>query len=458
MSRLGLYQPTTAAIFLKKGEKENSKKRPKKKWQRTSGPSIFETTFHRVILDEAHTIRNSKSRTFTACTALKATYRLCLTGTPLQNKPEDIHSLFSFLGVEPLGDRDIFRRAISQPIQNGEDVGLARLRTMMAFLALRRNKSKLNLVEKTVELRSIAFPPDSPHKKIHDTIFESAQLAFTTLASGDDKALKNYMMILETLTRIRQACVSGALVPRERLQAAEQVLAVVQGRTDSLTAEEGVKLLQKLKGAFAGTEATECAICLEEMEETAAVILRSCSHVFCESCLSKVSEQCHGVCPLCRQKFEPHDMIKKSDATAAATEGEGKPKALSETMDGLCPSPKLEALGLAIDEMKEGEKGVVFSQFTKFLDLIEPFITSRGHTFTRIDGSKTVSQRIAAVKEFSDNGGPRFILCSLHAADTGITLTRAYHCFLMDTWWNRSVEEQAMDRVSSFRHMERHAG
>jgi SNF2 family DNA or RNA helicase len=435
--------------FPKVGGKENSK--PKKKKARTKGPSIFAQIFLRVILDEAHIIRNTKSRTFAGCSKLQATYRLCLTGTPLQNKPEDIRSLFAFLSVEPLGDRNIFRRAISQPIQNGDDVGIARLRTMMAHIALRRNKSKLDLVEKTVELRSIAFPADSAHKGIHDALFESAQIAFrATLSAGDDKALKNYMMILETLTRIRQACVSGCLVPKERLEAAEKVLAMVTGKKGELTAEEGEALLQKLKGALADEEGVECAICLEDLEESATVILRSCKHVFCEPCITKVEKQCRGLCPLCRQQFQPDDIIKKCAAeSAAATDDGDTRKSLSDSMDDLGPSPKLEAMGQAITEMKVDEKGVIFSQFTKFLDIIEPFLTALGHTFVRIDGSKTAKQRIAAMDAFSAEDGPRFILCSLHAAGTGITLNRANHAFMCDTWWNVSVENQAMDRVSN---------
>ena len=52
------------------------------------------------------------------------------------------------------------------------------------------------------------------------------------------------------------------------------------------------------------------------------------------------------------------------------------------------------------------------------------------------------------MKDFNDEaGGPRFILCSLHTASTGINLTRGNYVFMMDCWWNQAVENQAMDRV-----------
>ena len=422
------------------------KKGGRKKKKAKKCASIFQQTFHRIILDEAHIIRNVKSRAFRGCCSLKATYRLCMTGTPLQNKPDDILSLLSFLSVEPLNDKEVFRRAVTQPIVNGDDVGLARLRTVMAHVALRRNKSMLNLkmANKVVEMRFIEFPARSPHKEIHDILFKSAQVVVrATLGAGDDKAIRNYMMILETLTRIRQACVSGELIPRERVEAAEMVLAEI-GKKGQLSPVEGEALLKKLKSAFDEAEPAECAVCLDEMEEGEAVILKTCAHVFCEPCVSKISAECCGFCPLCRKSFAPTDMVKKGMASAAASADSAS---IVRRTNDLGPSPKLQALLQAIAEMKADEKGVIFSQFKKFLDIIGPFMTARGFSFVRIDGSKTSTQRITAMKEFAADGGPRFILCSLHAAGTGITLHRANHCFMMDTWWNGSIEDQAMDRV-----------
>lgn len=65
----------------------------------------------------------------------------------------------------------------------------------------------------------------------------------------------------------------------------------------------------------------------------------------------------------------------------------------------------------------------------------------------RIDGSKSRAKRAQAMKEFGADDGPRLFLCSLHAAGTGINLTRGNHVFLMDTWWNKAVETQAQDRI-----------
>lgn len=89
---------------------------PKKK--KAKRESIFDIDFHRIVLDEAHVIRNSKTRSFKAVSQINADRKLALTGTPFVNTADDIYSLLSFLGVEPLNEKSIFTRAITQPIKS----------------------------------------------------------------------------------------------------------------------------------------------------------------------------------------------------------------------------------------------------------------------------------------------------------------------------------------------------
>ena len=87
-------------------------------------------------------------------------------------------------------------------------------------------------------------------------------------------------------------------------------------------------------------------------------------------------------------------------------------------------------------------------QWTSFLDIIQAALERNGHTTTRIDGSMNAHERIQAMQDFeSEDDGPRFIMCSLHACGAGISLTRGNVIWLCDAWWNASIEAQAMDRV-----------
>ena len=95
---------------------------------------------------------------------------------------------------------------------------------------------------------------------------------------------------------------------------------------------------------------------------------------------------------------------------------------------------------------------VIFSQFTSHLDIIGKTMKGAGHSFVRIDGSVCAANRISAISRFNSNDAdsPRFILCSLLASGSGINLTRANWCFMMDVGWNDAVESQAMDRSTYF--------
>lgn len=299
----------------------------------------------------------------------------CCSCIPL-SFTDDINSLLSFLKVEPLADANVFRRTITQPIQQGDDVGLARLRTTMAHVALRRTKALagIQLSEKVVELRSVEFP-DGIHKTIHDNLFSTARAIFAAaLQEGEGEALKNYMSILETLLRVRQACCSGQLVPKDRRDSADQVLLELKSRGDKpLTVDEGNALMEKLRGTFetpeAAAEVPECAVCLCEMEENDAIILRACRHIFCAACISHVTTGHDSRCPLCRKEFAKTDMIRKSTASAAASAADEKITSISSLEDDEIElSPKVLALLEAMKEMQADEKGVIFSQVSAGCD------------------------------------------------------------------------------------------
>ena len=406
---------------------------------------------HQTLFARKHTIRSSKTKFYKAVKEIKAGRKLALTGTPFVNRAEDIHSLLSFLGVEPLDNKTVFRRAITQPMKNGNEIGLTRLRTCMGFVSLRRSKQNadITMAEKDVQLCSVEFPDDA-HKRVYDALFGTLRVAMEAILSEDDgrSALKNYSSIFEKLLRLRQACCSGTLVAPARRDRALKTWKELQSRSGEkkLSSEEGLALLEKLKGAFSEEPngLPECGICLMEMEESDGIILKSCSHVFCKLCIQQVLEKSNKKCPYCRCDFTEKDIVDMGVAESAAMVEGGK-----ETVDSFGTPPKIQALLAAIENMKSDEKGVIFSQFTKHLDLIQQQLENAGHSFVRIDGSVPAHKRIICVQQFNSEAtdSPRFILCSLLAAGTGINLTRGNYAFMMDCWWNEAIENQAMDRI-----------
>jgi SWI/SNF-related matrix-associated actin-dependent regulator of chromatin subfamily A3 len=449
-------------VFGKKAKTSSGNEDSKPPAKRFKEESIFDSLFYRIVLDEGHAIRSCTSRVHNAVCQIQAERKWILTGTPFVNRYSDIHSLFSFLGVQPLGDSAIFKRAITVPMQSGgqtADLAMAQLRTTMAHVALRRSKATagVQLVEKSVQIASIEFRKDSSHHIVYNALFGSLRLAFQAILDENQTntlGFKLYNCVFERLLRLRQACCSARLLTPERRDIALKMWEHLQQKEASgakLTAQEGRDLLEKLKGAFSQDELHECAICLEEMERAKAVILKTCQHVFCNPCMDKVLTMNSGSkCPLCRKTFQKSDMICEAIAQEAAMTKleDPSPKACLKD-ESIGPSPKILALLEAIKAMQLDEKGVIFSQFTSFLDLIQSAMQDAGHSFTRLDGRMTGKRRTEAVRDFSstDPDSPRFILCSLHAAGVGTNLTRANHAFMMDTWFNESIENQAMDRI-----------
>jgi non-specific serine/threonine protein kinase len=111
-------------------------------------------------------------------------------------------------------------------------------------------------------------------------------------------------------------------------------------------------------------------------------------------------------------------------------------------------SPKIVVLIEQLRELAdEGHRALVFSQFTSFLDLIEPHLSRHGIAFARLDGSTPVAKRRGIVENFQSADGPAAFLVSLKAGGQGLNLTRASYVFHLDPWWNPAVENQASDRA-----------
>ena len=93
-------------------------------------------------------------------------------------------------------------------------------------------------------------------------------------------------------------------------------------------------------------------------------------------------------------------------------------------------------------------KVLVFSQFTKMLNLLAETFIKKGISFYQLDGSTPVKKRAEMVASFQDaKNTSNVFLISLMAGNTGLTLTAADYVFLFDPWWNNAVQQQAIDRT-----------
>ena len=110
-------------------------------------------------------------------------------------------------------------------------------------------------------------------------------------------------------------------------------------------------------------------------------------------------------------------------------------------------SSKLDSLKERLVELKEaGHAALVFSQFTRFLKLIQQDLVRIGMRVLYLDGSTPAKERLRLVDTFQAGGYDVFLI-SLKAGGTGLNLTRASYVFHLDPWWNPAIENQASDRA-----------
>lgn len=113
-------------------------------------------------------------------------------------------------------------------------------------------------------------------------------------------------------------------------------------------------------------------------------------------------------------------------------------------------SSKINALIQILKTLRKTEpdmKCCVFSQFTTFLDLMEPILQRERIPFVRFDGSMQQQQRATVLDKFRAHEGRIILLISLRAGGVGLNLTQANRVFMMDPWWSFAIEAQAIDRV-----------
>ncbi|WQF86268.1 Putative helicase, P-loop containing nucleoside triphosphate hydrolase, SNF2-like domain superfamily [Colletotrichum destructivum] len=178
----------------------------------------------RVVLDEAHTIKNRNAKSTKACYALRSEYRWCLSGTPMQNNLEELQSLIKFLRIKPYDDLKEWKEQIEKPLKNGKGhVAIRRLHSLLRCFMKRRTKDILKeegalnpggKPTKEGEKSSMGFKVTERKVVTVATTFSPAERRFydrleTRADESIERMLKgkvDYANALVLLLRLRQAC------------------------------------------------------------------------------------------------------------------------------------------------------------------------------------------------------------------------------------------------------------
>lgn len=205
---------------------------------RSCSEELMEVNWLALVLDEGQQIKNPDSKAAKAARQLRASNRLVLTGTPIENRLLDIWSLMAFAMPGILGNRKYFKDRFDKRKDEGAQVRLSvRLRPFL----LRRTKGEvaLDLPPKTEE--DVFCNLESVQSEMYRSELERIQKILSGIES-DDSLRKNSFVILQGLMRLRQICCHpGLLDPSLKGEASAKMTALFY-LLDQLR-EEGHKVL-----------------------------------------------------------------------------------------------------------------------------------------------------------------------------------------------------------------------
>ena len=277
--------------------------------EREDGPQAgcFGIHWYRVILDEAHTIKNRNAKASQACYALRAELRWCLTGTPMQNNLDELQSLIRFLRIKPYNDLSIWKDQITRPMSQGRGgVAMKRLHFYLKAFMKRRTKDVLKqegalnpggkpskdgtsngfkVTARRVESVIADFSPEE--RRFYDRLEQRTDKSLEQMMGGEKM---NYASALVLLLRLRQACnhpqlLGGSMAKDKDALTTGQGIGSQTPRKSKVAEDDMDEMADLLGGLSVKTK--QCDICQIELSKDEM----SAGSVRCAECEEDLAAQ-----------------------------------------------------------------------------------------------------------------------------------------------------------------------
>ncbi|KAH8648716.1 P-loop containing nucleoside triphosphate hydrolase protein [Tricladium varicosporioides] len=396
-----------------------------------AGSSIlFQVCWRRIILDEAHFIRNGNSRMARALCDLDS------------NRLGDLVSLLKFIRVHPYNDPERFDADISQVWKSGNDQSaIKRLQRLSACLLLRRSKGTIDLPPR----RDCILPIQLTHEEraAYNELREQTIIKIDEALHKDSgtSGVRGYVSVLQQIESLRLFCNLGLQYHsrhEKNLQSSDwsrvaQLTFNAQSEMHSITCLQCSSILDVAEGL------------LNDSAIRQPPIFSSCLRFICSECLSDNRRTSRELtcghrpsCPMATVSTSSTALEEISDLVIQ------KPSPMA-TFTSL-PS-KVEALITDLQTVPSDIKCIVFSTWRLTLDLIERALDQASLRSIRFDGKVPQRDRQGVIDKFRTDPSIRIMLLTLSCGAVGLTLTVASRAYLMEPHWNPTLEEQALARI-----------
>ncbi|KLJ06518.1 hypothetical protein EMPG_10086 [Blastomyces silverae] len=485
--------------------------------QENRGP-LHHMNFKRIILDEAHEIKNPYSKTSIAVRMLSGRFRWAVSGTPLHNGIHELYPYLDFLRVPVGGDFSQFVRECLKyhgkvpwidhllrkcMLKRGHD------ETLFGFPILKLPG---------VECRDLVVNFNATERALYQGVaamFLETNHVFSKPVKNYGKEYQNKLTLLSRLRMFTCHPLLAQMVLKDFLTIDEvqslrlsirecsepedeQMCSLLEDlireqklleneQEQSSSADKAqlpklqVTVSQKLVNDFvdtlklSGEEQDKSKKCIRCHCPPTSAHLTSCLHIYCQDCAGETMIQAGSVCdcgaPVGQTVFceslEP--LIARATRQSEGNQivplnprkrSRGKPNKkgsesgdLEETvMDWVdraghkMPGAKLTAIRSCLADWfkrSRGTKVVIFTQFLGMTSILSSMCQKNGWGHLLHTGQMLLQAREENIETFSEDPAARILICSFKTANTGIDLTAANKCILVDPWWNEAMEQQA---------------
>ncbi|KAF1527949.1 Transcription termination factor 2, partial [Eudyptes sclateri] len=380
---------------------------------------LLRVAWARVVLDEAHNIKNPKVQTSIAVCKLRASARWAVTGTPIQNNLLDMYSLLRFLRCSPFDEYKVWKYQVDNNTKKGGE----RLSLLTRSLLLRRTKDQLDSTGKPL----VSLP--QRRTQLHQLkLSAEEQSVYNMLFARSRSTLQSYLKRQEQKNEGREYAGGNPF--------------------EKVAQEFGLSQKEFLAGSQSASQVSSTVHVLSMLLR----LRQCCCHLsLLKVALDPVNLNSEGLSLSIEEQLSALTLSELQTPDSKSTVYLNGTAFKTDIFEITRESTKIAHL-LAelktIQSHSESQKSVVVSQWTSMLKVVAVHLQRLGLKYATVDGSVNPKQRMDVVEEFNNNPkGPQVMLVSLLAGGIGLNLTGGNHLFLLDMHWNPALEDQACDRI-----------